>query len=54
MNGKIDVRNDFNGQCFEIFGGFGYMNGVWVIYETWAVLKRFYCYPNAVGYAGLV
>ena len=50
-----DVRNNFNGQCFEMFGGFGYMNGVWVIYyETWAVLKRFYCYPNAVGYAGLV
>ena len=31
------------------------MNGVWVVYEgLWAVLKRFYGHPNAVGYAGLV
>ena len=39
-----DVRNDLNGQCFELFGGFGCERRVGgLIRGTWAVLKRFYC-----------
>ena len=49
-----DVRDDFNGQCFELFGGFGYEWRVGGLRGTRAVLKRFYGNPNAVGYAGLV
>lgn len=36
------MRNVLNGQCFELFGVFGYEWRVGGLRGTWAVLKRFY------------